>query len=67
MYYQTLLEASEVRKLIRGIFFLGGGCCVAVVVAVVLFINRIVFLQKMKKKINPHNTFKKYHLPYFDL
>lgn len=28
-------------------FFLGGG--VAVVVAVVLFINRIVFLQKMKK------------------
>lgn len=48
MYYQTLLEASEVRKLIRGIiFFLGGG--VAVVVAVVLFINKIVFLQKMKK------------------
>lgn len=51
MYYQTLLEASEVRKLIRGIFFfyfgVGGG--VAVVVAVVLFINRIVFLQKMKK------------------
>lgn len=47
MYYQTLLEASEVRKLIRGIFFWGGG--VAVVVAVVLFINRIVFLQKMKK------------------
>lgn len=50
MYYQTLLEASEVRKLIRGIiFFWGGG--VAVVVAVVLFINRIVFLQKMKKII----------------
>lgn len=44
----NIVRSIRSKKINSWNFFLGGGG-VAVVVAVVLFINRIVFLQKMKK------------------